>query len=997
MKKIFLLSFALLLSVVLNGQGVFAEDDLLCTGRIKGDTSVAVAKWNPNTGITTFNDAGDNVLVDLSVMGAGMGYAPSRGHAGCTISGEKEEYMNLAEDEFGVKGYAWNTNIGFISMYCDGAGAPYSNLGINCGDFKYGVKIGADGSSGVGAGNRPLWGYAYSDVFGYINFGCRGGRDIDNNDCGPIEYGVTRASDGTLTGHAYTSAGVYMVFDGVNMGLPGDIVEDSYCAGRPYVCMEIRPDPRITTVDYTGGFKLADGSDGYTVHIFLKDKNGVYDSTLYDEEAFFQSLDFDWEDKVKLDQVNGKPVGDTLAKISSPFISGLGGVLYKPVSGLTINDFTAVSSVPDRFGFSRKTGEFILKTPITSFTPTFDGNVSRTSSLNVPILVKNEYFMYNYEKAPKPTEHNVLNLKNLKFELKDKDGNPVVIPASPNMVYANGTPSIPFKFRPVWDLETLYVNDRQDKIVGYRGIPVSFTLMAKLAGSIPFSNPVVDFILDYDATETNMLCGEGAKFDFHFLSDVEGEELGRECVECNDPKEDLPCDKTLCANYSSSQSLENQSLLTLEDQNVNLSAVAMIEGDVPCNMAEGPGFVSVVRYTVPRSKENPVPRNISYYANKLPRLAGALISNPAAMVQGNVYAQTSFSPSAETETGQVLSTVNIDIVQDTISQNLAKAFVNKKIPQGNGGECVLDSLDEEGISCITGGAFAPFTVNNEKVLYFNNTDVVLASKSGIIWDGLTVIVVDGGNLYIDADLYNETTFGNRLSIVVLRGYEDSVASAGNIYIAPNVQNIQANIVASGSIFSYKGDRSTDINKTTGEPIWANNDERISTLSKQIFIQGSISSRNTIGGADLDSPRAMSKPRPYLLLGTGEVIQNPSGEDRVRAQLYDLNYLRLFRMVIETDPLGFPIDQQCAKGLTPDDIMAIYNGLPVFGPTGNLCNGIDPLNPVAFNGDLVVPKDEGLLAKGIPQDAKLSPVYVFYVAPSSESFVFSRPGTMNISR
>ncbi|MDX9970548.1 MAG: hypothetical protein RBS56_01415 [Candidatus Gracilibacteria bacterium] len=978
MKKILLFALSLTLFSLLGSQVVFAEDDVECSGRIKGETVVDPSKANFNGGVTSFNDAGDLKLVDLSVMlGAGaMGYAPSRESAACIIADEDEPFMSLGADEFGVKGFAWNTNVGFVSMYCDGAAAPYSNLGYSCGNFKYGVKVGAEAASGAPAGARPLLGYAYNDVLGYINFSCFGGVDVYGNACGGIDYGVFRDSSGNLSGYGYTSAGIYLVFDGVNMGLPDElVVEDSWCDGKPYVCLEILPDPLSLDYNLTDGYKLADGQDFYEVHVYLKDKNGNYDPALYDEKTFFQSLNFSWVDRLKLNQLAGQSVGDSLNDKSEPYRERVGGVVYKPVSGLDQDAFTHDG-----------TGHFVLKNKISSFAPSSDGNVSKTSSLTPPILVKNERFLYNYPKVSGGIEENVLKLMNLTFNLlDDKTGLP--IPGVPGVVYPNGQEGLALKFKPVWDLTTLYVNNLQDKIVGYRGIPVSFTLKATLSGKESFVNPSVDFLLDYDKnmTELSPLCSSKVPaFDFHFLKDVEGKDL--ECLELSDPKDpSSPCKK-----YQGD--LLKQSLISLKDRQIMLPAIAtvFVEGeDVPCDMVQGPGFISVVTY------ETGDGQTVSYYGNKIPKLGGGVISNPAALIRGNVYAQTTFTPSAQTESGQVLSTVNLDIVQDTVKENLAKAFLNKKLPQGSGNICRVLAFDKTKIhDCIEGQDYGVFEVNQEQAFYFKDSDVVF--DTDVQWDGLKVLIVDGGNVYINGNLYNSDLTDQRLSLVVLRGYDKAYGEAGNIYIAPNVQNIQANIAASGSVFSYNGDKNK-INATTGEPIWADDQERISSLGRQIFIQGSISSRNTIGGADLDAPRSGSfaKAKNYLLLGTGEILQNPSGEDRIRAQLYDLNYLRLFRMIIETTPEGLPVDQKCDKGLTPDDIMTISSGGQVLF-NGEECNGIDPLN--AFPpGDLVAPDDPSLYAQGVPIGEKNSPVYIFYMAPSKDSFVFSKPGALNIGR
>ena len=138
--KISTLGFVGFLSVlfllILSMGTVYAEDDNICKGRINGSTVTDPAKWNPNVGVTSFDE---DTQQNIEVLGTGTIYdiAPPREYAACTTSADDELYMSLAVDEYSVRGYAWNTNLGFISMYCDGVAAPYKNENIFCGNYKY--------------------------------------------------------------------------------------------------------------------------------------------------------------------------------------------------------------------------------------------------------------------------------------------------------------------------------------------------------------------------------------------------------------------------------------------------------------------------------------------------------------------------------------------------------------------------------------------------------------------------------------------------------------------------------------------------------------------------------------------------------------------------------------------------------------------------------------------------------------------------------------------
>ncbi len=1019
-----------ILLLIFSSSVAFAEDDVSCTGKITGVSSTNPALWNNNSGRTSFDDRGSFVdghytgsMLDLGILGLGTGYAPPREYAGCSVESN-------VTDEYLVKGYGWNTNLGFLSMFCDsGTG---KNLGINCGAFDYGVEVGTDGSAG--AGKRQLTGYAWSDSVGWVNFSCIGGLDGLGNACGGINYGVVRNNDGTLSGHAYTEADLYLNFDGITLNLPGDIiVEDGWCGAKPWACVEIIPDSDDLSFELEpgagidGAYLLADGMESYEVYVYLRNSTGTaaLDELAYDVPGFFDSLDFEWKDSVKKNQMAGEIIeGATIVvgeasdhggipiyfendDITEPIHYTNGAVVYKPVDTLTMADF---KQDPANDGSDEL---WALKKGIAAIAPTSAGNVSKTTSLNKPTLFKNDLFLYNYPTIAAGVESNDLVLKSVGFRIKDIGG--TVVSEAPKVVYANGVKDLPLKFRSIVELDTLYANDFEDKIEGYRGIPVNFKVGAKKHDHNPavsVSNPTVNLKLDYDVDQMQLDCNTGDPidntFDFHFLRDLAGEDLLVCDGGCNDAEEiDIYCPVSGCVvDPVSVNALLNEPITSLLTSEVDLPAVATIAdgATTPCNMVSSPGLISELNYTINFDSTN---YSIKYYGNKIPRLGAGVLANPAAVIHGNVYAQSSFTPSADVESVQTAGSVNVDVVHDTVKENLDKVLAGKALPTGSGKTCVIDSLaggDPQG-GCSSGTDYVHFGIleSAEDVIYFKNSDV----EFGLLeeWDGKNVIIVDGGNVYIDSDIYTSFTDVNKLSIVVLRNHDQDYHEAGNIYIHPDVKNIQANIVSDGSIFAYSGNKITGIISPAddavraGEPKWANDTERLATLNKQLLIEGSISSRNTIGGADLDSPRSgnFSKIKNYLMLGTGEVLEAPiTTDERIRAQLYDLNYLRLFRMVVGVTPEGLPIDQQCGKGLTLEDVIDITNGVPVtYG--SETCNGIQSTKTVAQSGDLIPPPGmESNSAQGLDWKTEFNPVYVYYVAPDKKSFLFSKPGALNIS-
>ncbi|MEF2176029.1 MAG: hypothetical protein V3575_06135 [Candidatus Absconditabacteria bacterium] len=127
------------------------------------------------------------------------------------------------------------------------------------------------------------------------------------------------------------------------------------------------------------------------------------------------------------------------------------------------------------------------------------------------------------------------------------------------------------------------------------------------------------------------------------------------------------------------------------------------------------------------------------------------------------------------------------------------------------------------------------------------------------------LVVENGNVTIDSNL---NTAKNKLGIIVLRTNKDD--SVGHIYVKPGVTSINAFLYADGSLLSVNNDGTE----------FGTNTDRSTILSKQLIINGSIISKNTIGGS---------------LLGTSGTYTLPGGATTTSLQealKYDLNYFRV---------------------------------------------------------------------------------------------------------
>lgn len=97
------------------------------------------------------------------------------------------------------------------------------------------------------------------------------------------------------------------------------------------------------------------------------------------------------------------------------------------------------------------------------------------------------------------------------------------------------------------------------------------------------------------------------------------------------------------------------------------------------------------------------------------------------------------------------------------------------------------------------------------------------------------LIVEWGDVYISADVPKNTT--KPQAIIVIK---DATGKGGNIYVAEGVKNIYSSLIAEGTVYSW---------------VWPNTALYNDTASKlsqlpvtQLYIYGSVISRNTIGGS-----------------------------------------------------------------------------------------------------------------------------------------------------
>ncbi|MCX6734774.1 MAG: hypothetical protein NTZ25_02570 [Candidatus Peregrinibacteria bacterium] len=993
-KKVLLLLTTVLLSSFLNfpqttfAEGVKADSTPdACSGRVTGTTKA----YNPNSGVISFDahsgpGAEDNLAVNLGVAAAGaVGLAPAnRSDAACVSKVAGVDANTGKAYAYAVKGWAWDTNAGFVSFNCQNGSNNAGGANVACGNINYGVYIAADNS---------LLGYAWNPTLGWIRFD-------DNNKNDAYVYGV-KIDPVTFvaTGYAWTSAGVYVDLTGVTFNLPDKdnvVVVDTWCKNKPYLCVEITPDPSSLSFNSAPAVAVADGKDGYYLNMYFRNASGVSVSPLAITNLANVKL-FDWTDTVKLNQID-------------PLNVNANAVLNKP---LYFSDFKLASD--------GDIGHYISKNKIVSYAPTSESKLSLTTGTKPAYLTNNENFIYTPDGIvgglPKPNT-NQLILNNISWpqDLVDGVGN-VVIPATSSPIYPNGKVGLPFKFRPAVYLDTLYANDFQDNILGYRSVPVTIKRSLKTIGNLNAITGNAEYHVAFSSSQTGTQCS-GQDVNFQFTV-----------------KDDAAAGSVITNNTSGDVTINalankiNPDISTLIGKIFDLQFTPDIptnpQGTLPCDMAKGATFYSKISYTVDG-------KTVSYYDNKLPRTGGDSIVNPAVVVHGNITAQAVGNVQGDNRV-TAAGSVNVALIRDAINENLQRNG-GSSIGAKSYSDCSITSMNDnagkgtmglgDATVCPSGSSsYYRFDVGSEHVLY-TKANLTLSFGAGN-WTGKWIVIADGGNIFVDKNILPSDPVASRISLVAFRSSDAAkYYQTGNIYIAPTVTNIVGTFVADGSIFSYDGTH-THINATTGEPDWgatgSDYSAMISSLQTyQLLGQGAFLSDNTIGGANLDQG---ASPKNYLLAGGGRVIPLPASiAKRMQAQYYDLNYLRMFKLNLQMSAEGLPVDQKCGKGWTPDDqvhLQSLLNTGSYKDEAGNTfkticgekqpcdpvndtlnnpnsCDGINPLMKYdGANGDLIAPSNF-TAATGLDSNKDFNPVYIYYVAPDKDSFLFSKSGAINIS-
>lgn len=867
-------------------------------------------------------------------------------------------------------------------------------------------------------------------------------------------YGVIAEKDSDspwwyLKGWGYTNAGVYLNFDGVRLQLSHST---EGCEGVNGICFDIIPDPLTREFNYSYVFDgdndpelfspVADGEDGYRLVVFPNDSSGA-EIDLTQKAVKITSVV--WNDTIKRDQTQDENLDFSSKESPWDVGGGEGAVGYKPLDlseyplkAGTFSEPTSGGCEDDadwgekywcKQDFEDGTG-YVFKDKITSYAPTSDANVSATTGTSTHSLVYNEDFaltdgFYSEEADKKTVENkNYLLLRSVNWALENIDGSDSV-----EGDFDYGDLPLSLSFRPAIYMDRLYANEDEDYLTEFAGIPTLFEMglegavdgatdvklqlylnyarnadMSEYCASSPNSGLVVSF--QDDSYPPFEFSPSGTESSSLLLPDEAGAgERDREVLQ-GDP----PVLQIVHETNSELPIIDTINELFTGTLRMFVSFAFPESGDI-CDQFDGSLLYSEIQYKVDS-------KDVKYYSNKLPRLPN-MLTDAGAYITGNISSQY-VKGTASQNVSPLYSTSDkvLNDVRDAISENLGKELGSSDV-----GVCTdilsVDSLESlfNGEGTNGCGARREVGIRQDKVLYlpFNgdggSVHLQLDSSGMFGNDDIAyVLIVKGANVYIDSSIFGDAVPSN-FTIVALKEGSDDIGTSGNIFVKYDVRNINATVFADGVVMSYlpdSGNPKVDFKMTqllegieeykqSGlsmplAEVAAMVSELIDGLKEngyQLSWQGGIVSRNTIGGAATD---VLKEYQTYF--GKGNLPE----KDRGVAQLFDLNYLRFFRLaparcpavepqgnteldcgVEIIDPItgevinssrwteGLVIDQQCQKGLTNQMLAQIALDFDSVknSKNGATCNGIDPTRSVVEGGDLVpTVDDDSKFAEGL---------------------------------
>jgi len=210
-----------------------------------------------------------------------------------------------------------------------------------------------------------------------------------------------------------------------------------------------------------------------------------------------------------------------------------------------------------------------------------------------------------------------------------------------------------------------------------------------------------------------------------------------------------------------------------------------------------------------------------------------------------------------------------------------------------------------------------FNVNtgfgNSDVAYFKGVTLDLTGEGNltepIVFDqGVKTIIVEDGNLLLSRDLIYKTV-EDSLGIIVINSRPND-PDRGHVFVNSEVQKMVGTYFLDGTLVSTEKFAQPIVSDVIQSRETTPNQDLQAPLGKQLILEGTLVSRNTLGGADLNP------------------AQGPNGQkvQRELALIYDLNYLRRYEPLfsLEGDRLADGENEYCYK---PDTELCYPNSAP----------------------------------------------------------------------
>lgn len=840
-------------------------------------------------------------------------------------------------DYYQVKGWVWDTNLGWISLFCESnlnEGRPCGSAGID-----YGVTIDDAGY---------FHGWAWGDNVGWISFNCddTGAAgcgvstyqpyvEVTDPDCMGYVYGSVSPKPAFCVGHAEAERATHVWADSVGWfdldGIAFPLVAMTNEIGN--VEFRIKPDRPANYNKNTPATPVANNSDAYYFEVYVEDKDGnpfdPGDPTRYEVHVIPNW----WRDSVKLNQT----------------VDGVVPTYTSCEPGGAVNKFCNETILSPAVSTGYYESADITSSAPTSNMNGYDGN--NDGDIVDPEDFPYETFVSPSDKASATFDSNdlILNMTDVRIVDTDFSG-------------TAGECAYPISGFPCgWENP---LPDSGDFLHDFKFLPQ--TEVTVLNG--PTSNEYIELDVMQPALFTANNNGGTGSVEFTAGIDT--------------------LDTVITDNLKFVIDTNSDSILDWVDLNT-WSLVGSVVGDFLASVVTNPNPTGQPPQTVGGLyvyTEVDEGGGVRYFSNKLPRVIGSTAIQPVAVLRGSVYSSGYITTTSAVSLIRSIGDVSTNILRDTIFRNVSAIIAGASVTQG-------DSVVETGsgnklvITGANGTTLLPDDSGDPTVFYFKGGDVTIGNGTDdVTWDGDRTIIVVGGNVIIRNNIYNPPPSSAKLGIIVMRDLADTAAQkavTGHVYVMNDVTNIQANIYADGSMFPWDGFVLLNGNGR-GEPEFPTLlDAKAALETHQLFIQGNIVSQNTVGGTRLSQP----------IIGTGE-----PANDELQARVYDLNYLRYYSGLIQRNAAGEPI---CKDGAGTDETVATeadFNSRLQHPTTGEPWSVYETyLDFMTLKGGCLWPPNEagtGMTfynAEGLDPLTDLGATYIYFDPPSPNlpGFTYSR--------